>query len=174
MWLNSKAEPLGHELVREAISLSSTSPRSALLIAVSAVEAGVKAHIASVVPDAKWLLESLQSPPIPVMLSEYVERLHKSRGTDMAFWNEFSAARTDIKDLITIRNTLAHTGVFPKLKKNLRLYIRSISDILYALDVLAGHEWAKERVHISIKKKLQWPGYDKQHMELGNFIVVSD
>jgi hypothetical protein len=39
-------EPIGHELLREAWNLKATSPRSSLMLAVSALEVGVKEFIA--------------------------------------------------------------------------------------------------------------------------------
>jgi hypothetical protein len=56
-------EPLGHELLREAVTVRDTAPRSALLIGVSALEVGVKELIGKLAPSAAWMAENLPSPP---------------------------------------------------------------------------------------------------------------
>ena len=171
---SDKVEPLSHELLREAIGASETAPRSAFLIAVAALEAGIKSHIAKAVPEAEWLLDTGPSPPVHKMLRQYIPLLHQGRSEDVSFWPKFNGSIKDVEDLMSYRNTLAHTGKMPKMKKSMRKYVQAISDILYGLDVLAGNEWAKERVHHEIKRELRWPGHDKQHMEFGEVAIVED
>jgi hypothetical protein len=80
LWAEEVEEPLGHELLREAKAALAASPRSALLLAATALETGVKTHLTKLVPDAGWLLAEMPSPPIHKMLRRYVPELHKKRG----------------------------------------------------------------------------------------------
>jgi hypothetical protein len=61
-------EPLGHELLREAWAQTDLNPRSALVIGISALEAGLKELISELVPDAEWLAKSAPTPPVVSML----------------------------------------------------------------------------------------------------------
>ena len=150
-------EPLAHELLREAGSVARSSPRSGILIAVAALEAGVKAHCSAVAPDSLWLLEVGPSPPIFKMLRDYLPSIHKSRGTDVSFWEKFKPTIKKLDEFISIRNKLSHTGVLPAGAIEPFAYFDMISDVLYGLDVLCGHEWAKERISKKIRHELAWP-----------------
>jgi hypothetical protein len=58
------SEPLAHEMLREATATMRSFPRSALLIAASAIEAGVKMHVGKIAPQTGWLVREMPSPPI--------------------------------------------------------------------------------------------------------------
>ena len=60
--------PLGHELFYEAWSLRHDSPRSSLMLGITAAEVGLKECIAILAPDTKWLINNLPSPPIQLLL----------------------------------------------------------------------------------------------------------
>jgi hypothetical protein len=122
-------EPLAHELLREAKGAMGSSPRSALLIAASAVEAGLK------VPD-----------------------LHSRRGKPFPEWNKLKPLFKIINELAEDRNTLTHKGEMPeRAAVNLPQALAAVSDLLYIFDVLEGHDWAKCNVQFSTIKLLGWP-----------------
>ena len=56
--------PLWHELYLEARQLEHTNPRSSLVIAVAAIEAGFKEYVAEIIPNSAWLLQELPTPPL--------------------------------------------------------------------------------------------------------------
>ena len=152
-------EPLGHIILNEAKSLISTSPASAILMIACALESAVKIHISNQVPDAFWLLEETSAPPIPKILKSYIPLLHEKQGKDMTFWKKLQPTREKIQWLIEDRNKIAHTGKPPE-RINLELiheYSLLVSDYLYILDFLDGHEWAKSLVSNKTKKLLNWP-----------------
>jgi hypothetical protein len=60
VWL-SQAEPLGHELIREALDIVRPNQRSALLIGISALETGLKEYIQLRVKYANLILEKMPS-----------------------------------------------------------------------------------------------------------------
>ena len=68
-------EPVAHQLLREAWELRSSNPRSALAIGIAAAEIGVKDLIASLVPNAQWLVMEMPSPPVVKILREYLPML---------------------------------------------------------------------------------------------------
>ena len=68
-------EPLGHELFLEAWQQQATNPRSALILAIVAAEVGFKQCVGKLVPDVEWLANSIPSPPLRKMLSEYLPLL---------------------------------------------------------------------------------------------------
>lgn len=150
-------EPLGHELLREAGSLASTSPRSSLLIAATALESGVKEHLGRISADTVWLLQNAPSPPIFKMLKDYIPLFHASRGNDTSWWQiGFLPVVKRVQKIVEARNQLTHTGHSPSIPQDIQSHIRDISDILYGLDVLQGHAWAMQRVSHSIRKDCGW------------------
>jgi hypothetical protein len=68
-------EPVAHQLLREALELRTSNPRSALAIGIAAVEIGVKDLIASLIPNARWLVMEAPSPPVWRILREYLPML---------------------------------------------------------------------------------------------------
>ena len=73
MALSSIQEPLAHVLLREALAASeSRNWATALVMAMTAIEIGVKHLISQLVPEAAWLAEHLPSPPIDAILRDYL------------------------------------------------------------------------------------------------------
>jgi hypothetical protein len=158
MWAQSDLqEPLAHELLREAVALEESSPRSAILMAAAALEAGAKVHISQISPDTAWLVEKMPSPPMFKLLQEYIPALHRERGTDVDWWPKLITSVKNAQNLFEARNKIAHTGRIPTSAMMPSEYTNVVKDILYALDVLAGHEWAKQRLSFHIRRELGWP-----------------
>ncbi len=150
-------EPLGHTLVREASALASESPRSAILIMTSALETAVKMHISSIAPDTDWLMEEIPSPPIFKILRDYVPLIHFRRGNELVFWEKVKPFIKKVQKLIELRNKVAHTGKIPHDAGSIHDNLELVSDLLYLLDVLAGHNWAKSLASHEFRKALDWP-----------------
>jgi hypothetical protein len=156
-------EPLAHELLREAKGALHGSPRSALLLTATALETGVKTHIGNLLPDAAWLLSEIPSPPVYQMLRRYLPVLHDERGIGLSAWPKLNPLFNDAQKLAEYRNDLTHTGQMPEtVLAALPGLINSVSDLLYILDFIEGHEWAKECVGLhTIRAKtrtlLGWP-----------------
>lgn len=75
MLLSGFREPLGHELLNEARASRGDNDRSALVIAVTALEVRVKEFIIRRVPAAEWLVTKAPSPPIEAILCDYFAEL---------------------------------------------------------------------------------------------------
>lgn len=163
LWATNANEPLGHELLREAGAVLDGSPRSALLMAASAVEAGVKAHIGRIAPDTEWLLSELPSPPTHRLLRRYIPLVHRRQGNELKDWSTLKPLFNAMEQLAQHRNDLTHTGaVSDEATQELPGLLNAASDMLYILDVLEGHEWAKGNVQASTRKLLGWPSPRRQ------------
>ena len=140
--LSEEAEPFAHELVREARQLASVAPRSALLIAMSALETGLKHYVAHLVPNAELLLERIPSPPLLTLLYEVIPRIHKSKKIHSAQIPLADEERIYLQKWIAQRNQIAH-GTKEKVDTDdLFEFILFITDLLYVLDYHRGHSWA--------------------------------
>lgn len=157
-------EPLSHHLLREAVVLSNSSPRSALLILAAALEVGVKQHISSVAPQTRWLLMKTASPPVFRLYRDAIPDIHVQLGNDLSFWPKLKPLLKICQNIFDDRNELAHAGSFRPTADSIVAYIDAASDLLYILDVLNGYEWAKTQVSAPIRKLLGWP--DPRHNRL--------
>src|SRR5260370_6427197 len=108
LWDSGADEPLAHELLREAKALSGSSPRSALLILVTAFELGVKAYIMPVAPQTTGLIDTMPSPPIYKLFKDYLPSLHDHSGKEVPYWTKLKYLFTSCKKLFEDRNDLIH------------------------------------------------------------------
>lgn len=156
-------EPLGHALLREAAALAIESPRSAILIMATALETAVKIHISKIVSNTGWLMEEMPSPPIHKVLRSYIPLIHRAHGKEVDYWVKLKPFINKVDHLFRIRNKVAHTGQIPEKVDSvvkvgpIQDYLELVSDMLYLLDVLDGHDWAKTRVSHALRMALDWP-----------------
>ncbi len=164
LWLQSNLdEPLGHALLREAATVAKESPRSAIMIMTAALESAVKIHISKRVPNTSWLMEEVSSPPIFKIINQYLPLIHP----EIDCFDELKTYVTGVQRLFNLRNKVAHTGSIPDKidnKKTLPVqdYLKLVSDMLYFLDVLDGHEWAKPFARFGLQEALGWPALPGQ------------
>lgn len=144
--LESKTEePIGHELLREAKELQHNSPRSAVLIAVSAIEVAVKSVIVGKVSDSAWFVDNMQSPPVVDILTEYFPLLFP----DVKQFYEPTKKRGLIKiiyDAVTIRNQIVHKGASPPKKEKVTEIIAAVQALLWICDYYSGNSWAEKYI----------------------------
>ncbi len=140
--------PLAHDLLREARQNARTNPRSAILLAVAAMEVGFKHCVATLVPDAAYLVEKLQTPPLPDLLKNYLPLLPAKLTIDGQVIPPPKRIRDVIAKGIETRNQIAHrpTGG-RKVSEGLRReevdsLLEAVGDVLWLLDFYCGHEWA--------------------------------
>jgi hypothetical protein len=142
LWLSGQDEPLAHELIREAMDVFHTNPRSALLIGVTAIETGLKRYIQLRVPKSEIILEKMPSPPTLTMLQEVIPALHKSIGE---YHPDIPLQKKEadfFKKWITQRNQVAHGTKTRVDTDELSKFLEFVRAVLYRLDVCAGHAWA--------------------------------
>ncbi|MEK6280354.1 MAG: hypothetical protein AABN95_08380 [Acidobacteriota bacterium] len=68
-------EPLAHALYREAWEQRMSNPRSALVLGMVAAEVGFKQCVGELLPEARWLVDNVPSPPIVSMIRNYLPLL---------------------------------------------------------------------------------------------------
>jgi hypothetical protein len=139
--LSGHEEPIGHELLREAWNLKSLSPRSALTLGIVALEVGVKAFVAKLVPNTEWLCFEMPSPPVVKILEEYLPKLP----VRLTIGNTVFVPEKILKNLkkaVFERNVASHKGAPVANVERLADILIDIQMTLYLLDYYAGHSWA--------------------------------
>lgn len=146
-------EPLAHQLLREARGTAPEYPRSALLIAHTALEFAVKEHISKKVPDAEWLAMNIPSPPIHKILKQYFPKLHDGK-QETQNWDKLGVKFSKIEAFSNDRNKLTHSGAI--IKGDLDEYLQLVEDFLYTIDVLEGRDWARRWISLPFRNLLGW------------------
>lgn len=140
-----RAEPLAHELLREAQS-AARDPRTALISSVAALEIGIKACVASLLPLAQWLVENVPSPPVERLLNEYLPTLPAKLTINGKILPPPPTHMATIKKAIGLRNKVVHSGKADVSWQTSNEVLRVVGDVLWLLDYYAGHAWALNHV----------------------------
>jgi hypothetical protein len=148
------AESLGHELFREAWAIRKESPRSALVIGVAALEAGFKKFVADLVPEAAWLMENVQTPPLVPMLKNYLPTLPVKNTIGGEVLPPPKELRKTLRRSVEERNKVAHTGRAVLADEPLKERLGAIRDVLWLLDYYRGFEWALEHIRVETKQDM--------------------
>jgi len=156
LWDEEHNEPLAHQLLREAKDSINKSMRSALLMTATSLEVGVKQHISHIAPQASWLAANMPTPPVHKLLRDAIPAMHALSGNPIEFWQSVKPLILVCGKLFEDRNSLAHAGKFDITFDKINSYIDTASDILYILDTLIGHEWARGMVSYETAQKLGW------------------
>lgn len=153
---SGKSEPLAYELLRESKNLSyNRHSRSALLIGIAAIETGVKQCIAYLKPDTQWLIENMPSPNLVQILRDYVSTLPVNFEINVSSPFPKSTILDPLRDLVHMRNTIAHGGNVDISEDKLNLMHRVASDVLRIIDVYMGHTWALHYVSSETLEKMK-------------------
>jgi hypothetical protein len=139
------SEPLAHQLLREAreIYFDFDQPRAALVIGMAALEVGIKACISVLVPDAKWLVEHVPSPPVDELLTKYLPELPVQASFAGASVAQPKQTIAVIRMGIEQRNNVVHrTDQREPDASFIRRLLDAVEDVVWLLDYYSGHEWA--------------------------------
>ena len=147
--VGDKSQPIGHELLREAFTTREVNPRSALLVAVAALEVGAKEYISARAPAAEWLTFNLPSPPVVTLLTEHLPTLQTAVGE---YRNPPDAVVKTLKKAITLRNSVTHKGKANIARDSLVEIMKTIADVLRVLDYYRGYEWSRAYVTEEVAK----------------------
>ena len=131
-------EPLAHQLFNDAWSLRYTNPRASLVVAVAAAEVGLKKVIGLIVPDARWLLEELQAPPIVKMLKKYIPTLKVKSVITGKLIVPPAKLIDKLEDASKARNKIVHVGDKAPEHKELVEMLEAIRDFLWVCDLYRG------------------------------------
>jgi hypothetical protein len=148
---SGNSEPLGHELLREALDLRSSYPRSALLIGITAAETGVKECVTVLQTETEWLVQNLPSPDILKIIREYIPKLVKNKTGDNLYFPK-ETILDPLKKGIQMRNIVAHGGSSSVTPEHLSDIFSAVKDLLWLLDYYSGHCWALQ--HVSEETKV--------------------
>jgi hypothetical protein len=147
---NGGDEPLARQILREAWAQKSASPRSALVLAITAAEVGFKQCVSQLVPEARWLVEEIPSPPLHKMLTEYLPHLPvKLRLTGKTLVPPEDLLH-EIQTGVALRNQVAHRGNESVTFEKLLRILKAVSDLLWILDFYQGHQWAIRYVQVAV------------------------
>jgi hypothetical protein len=135
-------EPIAHSLLREAWDQRRDNPRSGLVIGIAALEVGVRHCIAALAPSTSWLVEKLQSPPIPLILQEYLPLLDAKHRFEGKVLPPPKDMIDRLKDAITQRNRIAHFSGEPLRSWDVQEVLEDVRDVLWLLDYYQGNDWA--------------------------------
>jgi hypothetical protein len=152
---SGEQEPVAHQLFREAWELRSSNPRSALAIGIAAAEIGVKDLIASLIPNAQWLVKETPSPPVVKILREYLPMLPVRGRLKGKTLKPPSGLITLINKGNEYRNDLVHAGASLPDWKELESILRAVNDVLWICELYAGAGWAGS--YISANTIVLWP-----------------
>jgi hypothetical protein len=105
----------------------------------------VKHFIGDLVPHAEWLALHAPTPPLEKILTEYLPilpvKLRVNSAPPFVPKRLVDAVRKGIK----LRNETAHAGRSIE-QDTLEEILRAVRDLLYLLDIYAGHQWAIETI----------------------------
>lgn len=149
-------EPIYHELFREAWALRASNPRSSIIIGVASFEVGVKTAISTLIPETKWLMESIIAPPIDKILTEYFPKLPVIKKINDKSEIPSSIIET-VKKMNGIRNKQVHVGLKPPDSKKIESMLQDVQDLLLLLDYYCGFEFALSFVRPEKLKELEKP-----------------
>jgi hypothetical protein len=143
-------EPLAHQLLREAFAQRTGSPHSSLVFAITAAEVGFKECVSNLVPEAGWLVENLQSPPLYRMLKEYLPLLPvKLRRMGKTLVPPDELLR-EIRTGNDLRNKVSHSGHVEITAEKLDRILKAVSDLLWILDLYQGRPWAVRYIQLEV------------------------
>ena len=139
-------EPLGHQLFREAWNLLDSNPRSALVVGVAAAEVGLKKLVGSLVPNAAWLVDEVQSPSLGKMLRQYLPKLPVKGRLVGKTIRPPRQLITGLEHAVESRNKVVHASRLPPNRDELEGMLRAVNDFLWICDCYAGHIWSVENI----------------------------
>ncbi len=157
VWASDDAEPLGHELIREALDIASTNPRSALLIGMSALETGLKDYVGFLVPNSDILLEKMQSPSVVDMAQQVVPALHAAMKVESSEFPLPKPGREFLKKWQSQRNQVAHGTKKTVDVEDLIRFLKFTRSLLYKLDICRGRRWAEPLASVDVDAALMAP-----------------
>jgi hypothetical protein len=135
--------PLAHSLMREAERLLPNEVRSAVVVAVAAIETAVKQFIAELAPDTTWLLDEISSPPVVKLLAHLVPETSKRR---RQLQRPPKKLMTIVESMVRLRNEIVHGHRTNVARRDIEKLFPQIRDILFMLDYARGETWALSHV----------------------------
>jgi hypothetical protein len=149
----SLSSPIADEIMREAFGLMDSNPRAAVVLAVSAVEARFRSLVADLVPDAAYLVEQLQTPPLEQLLVNYLPTLPFNTDVRPGFAIP-TELRKQFSKAVSLRNKLVHRGAAAPSVGQTADALESAAELVRLFDYLSGQSWAIEWVSQETRKAI--------------------
>ncbi len=152
-------EPIGREIWHVA---ANADPRTAVVLAVTAVEVELKRLVSAVVPEAEWLITNLPAPPIVRIIEEYLPLISRTPGRPAPPKKLLQVLRKGVK----LRNDSVHVGPGAASSwlspggvsaETVKEVMAAASDLLWLFDWYRGHDWAVEQLSDDTKAALGLP-----------------
>jgi hypothetical protein len=137
---SDQGEPVAHAILREAQDNLARNPRSSLVLAVVAIEVGMKSFISRVAPAAAWLANEVPTPPVVKMMTHYLPELGPPATRRLR--RPPKSVVHVVEEAIAARNVVAHRGARPWEGERQRELLKIVRAYLYALDFASGADWA--------------------------------
>jgi hypothetical protein len=140
-------EPVAHALLREAQRAEAQREyASALVMAIAALEIGVKQLIGALVPAAEWLTLHAPSPPVFEILRDYLPTVpaHESIGGNVTALP--AGILEDVRNGISRRNETVHKGQGELRQDFISKVLGAVSDVILVCDYYTGHKWALQNL----------------------------
>jgi hypothetical protein len=153
-------EPLAHQVFREAFDSRFGSRRSALVIAVAALEVGIKAFVSQLNPSTQWLIANSPSPPLRRLLGEYLPSLEAPATIDGRVVPPPKPVLDLIDKAVSLRNRVAHAAGEEIPRDSLEEMLTAIRDVLWMLDFYGGAPWAASHISSPTRIALGLPPDD--------------
>lgn len=144
--LGGFSEPLGHEIYRRAWQQRSQDWDATIVTAMMAAEVGFKQIVSNLVPEAKWLVDNVSTPPLARMLEEFLPTLPAKNKINGKVVSPPKLILKEIKDGVSIRNTIVHSGKGKKDYDKAERILAAVKDLLWLFDYYSGHTWALENM----------------------------
>jgi hypothetical protein len=140
-------EPVAHPLLREAQRAEAQREyASALVMAIAALEIGVKQLIGTLVPAAEWLTLHAPSPPVFEILRDYLPTVpaHESVSGNVAALP--AEILEDVRNGVNRRNESVHRGQGELRQDFVSRVLGAVEDVLWMCDYFTGHKWALQNL----------------------------
>jgi hypothetical protein len=142
MIASGQSEPVHRAVLREAHNLAGRNNRAAFVLGVTAAEIAVKFAIADRVPDAAWLAENVQTPPIVMMLRKYLPTLRAHESVSGLVCPPSKGVIKAIEEAVKTRNALVHKGAAPPTREQVEDALDVVHELVAVLEYSCGFPWA--------------------------------
>jgi hypothetical protein len=151
-------EPLGRDIWHVAVK---ADPRTAIILAVTAVEVEVKRLISEVVPESEWFVANLPTPPIFRLIKSYLPTIIDIPSDHLPPRRLMGM----LEKAVNLRNSFVHGG-FPTSggwaaasdmsPQDVEKVLEASSDLLWLFDLYRGRTWAisylSEETKLSVRR----------------------
>ena len=151
-------EPLAHALLREAQRASGQREyASALVMAIAALEIGVKRLISTLIPAAEWLALYSPSPPIVSILRDYLPTIPADESIGGFAASPPVEILKTLNDAVTARNATVHRGQGELRQDFIAKALDAVADVLWMCDYFTGQKWAYQNLSEQMRSVLPEP-----------------